>query len=127
MKKGKNKAPYKIWYGHTPNVSYLKIFESRCYIQKDTRNGKFNVKGDEGIFLGYSSKSKAYKYLKKSTNKMIESENVRFDELIEKNYVENKKEFENYNKFLYVYEEAPDTLPKLQQRSIVHQSMTLEL
>ena len=64
MKKGTNKTPYEHWYGHTLNVSYFKIFGSRCYIYKDARNGKFDCKGDEGIFLGYSSKRKYYKCLK---------------------------------------------------------------
>jgi hypothetical protein len=72
--------PYELWYGYTLGVSYFKIFGSRYYIHKDKKNGKLDVKGDEGIFLGYSSKSKSYKFLKNDTNKMIESEIVRFDD-----------------------------------------------
>ena len=52
------KTPYELWYGYKPNVSYLKLFGSKCYILKDSRKGNFDVKGDEGIFLGYSKKRK---------------------------------------------------------------------
>ena len=62
-----------------------------CSIHKDTRNGKFNSKGDEGIFLGYSSKRKAYKCSNKDTNMMIESANVRIDELVDNNNLERKR------------------------------------
>lgn len=74
--KDTNKTPYELWFGHKPTVSYFKIFGSKCFILKDERNGKFDSKGDEGIFLGYSNKSKAYKCLNRDTNKMIASTNV---------------------------------------------------
>ena len=45
----------------------FKVFGSKRYILKDTRNGKFDAKSDEGIFLGYSTRSKAYKYLNTNT------------------------------------------------------------
>ena len=56
LKKGSNQTPYELWYGY--NVSYLKVFGSKCYILKESRNRKFDVKGDERIFLGYSCRSK---------------------------------------------------------------------
>ena len=50
LKKDSNKTPYQLWYGYKPNVSYLKVFGSKCYILKESRKGKFDAKGDEGIF-----------------------------------------------------------------------------
>ena len=91
MKKDTNKTPYELWYGYKPNVSYLKVFGSKCYILKESIKGKFDVKSDEGIFLGYSCKRKAYKYLNLSTHKIIESAHVRIDEFVEKNEEENNK------------------------------------
>ena len=54
LKKDSFKTPYELWYGYKPNVSYLKVFGSKCYILKESRKGKFDAKCDEGIFLGYS-------------------------------------------------------------------------
>ena len=60
LKKNSNQTLYELWYGYKPNVSYLKVFGRKCYILKDTRKGKFDVKSDKGIFLEYSNKSKSY-------------------------------------------------------------------
>ena len=84
LKKDTFKTPYELWYCYKPNVSYLKVFGSKCYILKESRKGKFDANGDEGIFLGYSSKSKAYRCLNFSTHKVIESAHVKVDEFIEK-------------------------------------------
>ena len=73
MKKDTFKTPYELWYGYKPNINYFKVFGSKFYILKESRQGKFDTKGDEGIFLGYSSKSKAYRSLNFSTHKVIES------------------------------------------------------
>ena len=78
IKKGTNATPFELWYGHSPNVKHFKVFGSKCY--KDTRNGKFDAKSDEGIFLGYSTRSKAYKCLNTNTKKIVKSANVNFDE-----------------------------------------------
>lgn len=51
LNKDSNKTLYELWYGYKPNISYL----------KESRKGKFDVKGDEGIFIVYSYISKAYK------------------------------------------------------------------
>ena len=81
--------------------TYLQVFGSKCYILKDSWKGKFDVKSDEGIFLGYSCKSKAYKCLNLSTHKIIESAHVRIDEFAEKSEEESNKELEDYKKFIY--------------------------
>ena len=64
-------------------MKHFKVFGSKCYILKDTRNGKFDAKSDGGIFPSYSIRSKAYKCLSTNTNKIVESANVNFDEYIE--------------------------------------------
>ena len=70
LKKDSNQTLYEIWYDYKPNVSYFKVFGSKSYILKECRKGKFDVKIDEGILLGYSCKSKAYKCLNLSTHKL---------------------------------------------------------
>ena len=42
--------------------------------------GKFEDKADEGIFLGYSTKSKGYKCFNKKLRKIVESTDVKVDE-----------------------------------------------
>ena len=80
VKKGTHSTPFELWYEYSPNVIYFKVFRSECHILKDFENGKLDVKSEEVVFLGYSTRSKAYKYLNINTNKVVESENVKFDE-----------------------------------------------
>ena len=75
------KTSYELWKGRKPNVKYFKIFESTCFILKDRENvGKFDSRSDEGIFLGYSSTSKAYQVYNKRTMKVMKVVNVVIDE-----------------------------------------------
>ena len=51
---------------------------------KDGENvGKFDSWNDEGIFLGYSSTSKAYRVYNKRTMKVMETVNVVIDESLD--------------------------------------------
>ena len=77
---------------------------------KESRKRKFDVKIDEGIFLRYSYRSKAYKCLNLSTHKIIKSVHVRIDEFVERSEEESNKEPNDYKRFIY-YE--PNTLPNL--------------
>ena len=81
IKKGTHSTPFELWYGYSPNVKYFKVFGSKFYILKYFKNGKLDAKSEEGIFLGYSIRSKAYKYLNTNTNKVVESVFVKFDEI----------------------------------------------
>ena len=92
VKKGTHTTPFELWYGHSPNVKYFKVFGSKCYILKDFKKGKLDAKSEEGIFLGYSTKSKSYKCLNTNTNKVVESANVNFDEYTKSHEVEPAKE-----------------------------------
>ncbi|XP_075664336.1 uncharacterized protein LOC142633956 [Castanea sativa] len=78
---GTKKTPYELWKGRKPNVKYFRIFGSTYFILKDRENvGKFDSRSDEGIFLGYSSISKAYQVYNKRTMKVMETVNVVIDE-----------------------------------------------
>ena len=78
------KTPYKLWKGRKSNVKYFRIFGSTCFILKDRENvGKFDSWSDEGIFLGYSSISKAYRVYNKRTMKVMETVNVVIDESLD--------------------------------------------
>lgn len=80
IKKGKDKTPYEYSNGRTPNVSYFKVFGSKCYIRRREHLSNFDAKCDEVIFLRYSTKTKALKCYNNKTQKSVESINVRVDE-----------------------------------------------
>ena len=62
-------------------MKYFRIFGSTCFILKYRKNvGKFDSRNEEGIFLGYSSTSKAYRVYNKRTKKVMETVNVVIDE-----------------------------------------------
>ncbi|KAI4305016.1 hypothetical protein L6164_028407 [Bauhinia variegata] len=69
------KTPYELWKGRKPNVSYFCVFGCICFIHNNGKNalGKFDAKSDEGIFLGYSLTSKAYRAYNKQTRSVEES------------------------------------------------------
>ncbi|XP_075650007.1 uncharacterized protein LOC142620533 [Castanea sativa] len=86
------KTPYELWKGRKPNVKYFRIFGSTYFILKDRENvGKFDSRSDEGIFLGYSSTSKAYRVYNKRTKKVMETVDVVIDEASE-SFSENVSE-----------------------------------
>ena len=92
-----NKIPYELWFGNTPRISYFKVFGCKCFIlnTKDHLD-KFDSKSDEAIFIGYSSRSKAYRVYNKRTLIIEESLHISFDE--NKNqtiHIENDDELQN--------------------------------
>nr|GFC84785.1 retrovirus-related Pol polyprotein from transposon TNT 1-94 [Tanacetum cinerariifolium] len=76
------KTPYHIINDRKPSVKFFHIFGSVCYIVRDGENlDKMKEKGDECIFVGYSTQSRAYRVFIKRTRVMMESVHVNFDEL----------------------------------------------
>ena len=84
------KTPYELWRGKKPVVKYFKIFGSDCYILRDRENlENFDAKSDKGIFLGYSTSSKAYRVYNLKNKIVMESTNVVInDEQCTKDYFE---------------------------------------
>lgn len=59
-------------------MKYFRIFGSKCSIRTDGENlGEFDTRDNEGILLGYSTKSKAYN---KRLRRIVERTNVKVDE-----------------------------------------------
>ena len=82
VRKGTTKTPYEMWNGKTPNIGYFHVFGCRCYILNDKDYlGKFDSRSDEGIFLGYSGTSTAYRVYNKRSAVIVESVNVVFDDM----------------------------------------------
>ncbi|GAV67912.1 hypothetical protein CFOL_v3_11415 [Cephalotus follicularis] len=63
------KTPYELWRGRKPNIGYFRTFGCKCFIHNNGKEhlGKFDSKVDEGIFLGYSNTSRAYRCFNKRT------------------------------------------------------------
>jgi transposase InsO family protein len=62
------KTPYELLTGNKPNVSYFRVFESKCYVlQKRSKSSKFAPKVYEGFLLGYDSNSHAYHVFNKDS------------------------------------------------------------
>nr|GFC13413.1 retrovirus-related Pol polyprotein from transposon TNT 1-94 [Tanacetum cinerariifolium] len=79
------KTPYHIINDQKPSVKFFHIFGSICFIIKDEENlDKMKEKGDECIFVGYSTQSRAYRVFNKRTRVIMESIHVNFDELPQK-------------------------------------------
>nr|GFB17285.1 retrovirus-related Pol polyprotein from transposon TNT 1-94 [Tanacetum cinerariifolium] len=76
------KTPYHIIKNQKPSVKFFHIFGSTCYIVRDGENlDKIKEKGDDCIFVGCSTQSRAYRVFNKRTRVIMESIHVNFDEL----------------------------------------------
>jgi hypothetical protein len=75
------KTSYELLTGNKPNVSYFRVFGSKCYILvKKGRHSKFAPKIVEGFLLGYESNTKAYRIFNKSSGLVEVSSDVVYDE-----------------------------------------------
>jgi hypothetical protein len=76
-----DKTPYELLKGRKLTPSYLRDVGCKYFILNNGKDklGKLATKADDGIFLGYSSNSKAYKVYNKRTLVVEESIHVDFD------------------------------------------------
>ena len=104
-----DKTPYELWFGHFPSIKCFRIFRRKCYIKRDDDIGKFDPRSDEGMFLGYSLKSKDYRCFNYRTKTIAECTNVRIDEKFgtkEKMVYYNSDEEENNSRIFRQYAEV---------------------
>nr|GFB06659.1 putative ribonuclease H-like domain-containing protein [Tanacetum cinerariifolium] len=79
VNKSQNKTPYELFNGTTPSIGFLKPFGCHVLILNTLDNlGKFEAKGDEGYFIGYSMSSKAFRVFNKRTRRVEENLHVEF-------------------------------------------------
>jgi hypothetical protein len=75
------KTSYELLTGKKANVSYFRVFGSKCFILiKRGRKSKFAPKAVEFFLLGYDSNTRAYKVFNKSTGLVEVSCDIVFDE-----------------------------------------------
>jgi transposase InsO family protein len=75
------KTPYELLTGNKPNVSYFRVFGSKCYVlQKRSKSFKFAPKFYKGFMLGYDSNSRAYHVFNKNSGCVETTCDAVFDE-----------------------------------------------
>ncbi|GJV82552.1 putative ribonuclease H-like domain-containing protein [Tanacetum coccineum] len=83
VNKSQNKTPYELFNGRAPAIGFLRLFRCHVMILNTLDHlGKFDAKGDEGYFVGYSLSSKAFRVFNKRTKKV--DENLHVDFLVNK-------------------------------------------
>jgi hypothetical protein len=75
------KTSYELLTSKKPNVSYFRVFGSKCFILiKRGGKSKFAPKAIEGFLLGYDSNTREYRVFNKSTELVEVSCDIVFDE-----------------------------------------------
>ena len=76
-----NKTAYELLLGKKPNVSYFRVFGSKCFIlNKKYKTSKFAPKVDEGFLLGFASNAHGYRVFNKTSGCVEIACDVTFDE-----------------------------------------------
>jgi hypothetical protein len=93
------KTSYELLTGNKLNVSYFRVFESKCYIlQKRSKSSKFAHKTYEGVLLCYDSNSHAYRVfnviigcVKTTYDAVFDETNVSQKEQVDLDLVDDEK------------------------------------
>lgn len=82
-----NKTPYELLKGRKSNLSHIHVLGCKCFILNNGKKdlGNFDSKYDEGIFLGNSQSSRAYRVYNKRLLTVEEFVHVTFDESYPRN------------------------------------------
>ncbi|KAG6499797.1 hypothetical protein ZIOFF_039589 [Zingiber officinale] len=91
-----NKAPYELLFDAKPNVKYLRVFGSICYVHvSDSQRSKLDAKAIKCIFVGYDEQRKGWRCMDPTTNKCVVSRDVIFDEISSHDSADINKEENN--------------------------------
>nr|GEV02209.1 putative ribonuclease H-like domain-containing protein [Tanacetum cinerariifolium] len=119
------KTPYHIINDWKPSVKFFHIFGSVCYIVRDGENlDKIKEKGNECIFVGYSTQSKAYRVFNKRTRMIMESIHVNFDELPQMASDQNSSDPAHECQTMASDQNSSDLAPKCQIMTLNHDSLS---
>nr|GFC22353.1 hypothetical protein [Tanacetum cinerariifolium] len=121
------KTPYHIINKRKPSVKFFHIFGSVCYIVRDGENlDKMKEKGDECIFVGYSTQSRAYRVFNKRTRVIMESIHVNFDELPQMASGHNSSDPVPTCQTMASVQISSDPAPECHTMALEHGSLSLE-
>nr|GFC15329.1 retrovirus-related Pol polyprotein from transposon TNT 1-94 [Tanacetum cinerariifolium] len=117
------KTPYHIINERKPSVKFFHIFGFVCYIVRDGENlDKMKEKGDECIFVGYSTQSRAYRVYNKRTRVIMESIHVNFDELPQMESAHNSSDPAPTRQSIASGHNSSDPAPTRQSMASAHNS-----
>jgi hypothetical protein len=76
------KTPYELWHGRIPDLSHIRTFGSGAWthVPKELRRGKLNAKSINGVLVGFSETSKAYRIYCPHKRHIVVARDVVFDE-----------------------------------------------
>jgi len=125
------KTPYELFNGKKPDIGHLKVFRCKCYILNNGKDnlGKFDEKTDNGIFLGYSLTSHAYRVYNKRFMTVEEYVHIVFDETnnVEQGPVKFSAKEDEHNIFLKNLENCPENQPVVSQNQPIENLQQREL
>jgi hypothetical protein len=88
----KNKTPEEAWSGIKPSVDHFRVFGCVSHVHvPDSRRVKLDAKSLKCILLGVSEESKAYRLFNPTSNKIIVSRDVVFEEDQQRCWDDNHK------------------------------------
>ena len=83
----KNKTQFEAWYGYKSSLNFLKVFGCLCFTYvPQVKCDKLDKKAIQGIFVGYSTISKSYRFFQPQTMNIVISRDVHFVENEEWNW-----------------------------------------
>ncbi|KAL0559650.1 hypothetical protein IC582_000013 [Cucumis melo] len=100
----KEKTPFEAWYGYKPSLKFLKVFGCLCFTHvPQSKRDKLDRRASPGVFIGYSSISKAYKIFQPQTGKIVVSRDVHFEEDEEWNFDDAEKKGQTLEKMKFKF------------------------
>ncbi|GJY83827.1 putative polyprotein [Tanacetum coccineum] len=108
------KTPIEVWSGKPADYSKLRIFG--CLMYYHVSEGKLDLRGKKGIFIGYTDGVKGYRIWSSSERRVILSQVVTFD----KDYLFRVKQDPVESKLQYGVLEKVEDVPKQVEHSIAH-------
>ena len=75
------RTSFEAWFGYKPNLQNLRTFGCLyfSYVPQVKRD-KLDKKAEPGVFIGYSSSSKAYRIFQPQNGKILVSRDIKFME-----------------------------------------------
>ncbi|XP_016690648.1 uncharacterized protein [Gossypium hirsutum] len=94
----KDQTPFEAWYGYKPSLKFLRVFGCLCFTCiPQVKRDKLDKKAEAGIFVGYSTVSKAYRVFQPHTGRVIVSRDIYFVENEQWNWEGSTKTNQTYS------------------------------